>query len=161
MIPLAIFLIPFLEIWVAVAAVGRFGFMNCFFWWLISLILGLGILRTAGLRVSVGVAQAVRRGEVPAAAAIDGALIAIAGALLLLPGFISDGIGLFLLLPPFRILVRRWLVLRGSKAVFSVFAGQRPRPKSSSAEHNSFEDAAHTVIDVEAVDVSAPGYKRD
>ena len=47
---------------------------------------------------------------------LDGMLIAAAGALIVLPGFVSDVLGLLLLLPPIRALVRqrilRWAALR-------------------------------------------------
>ena len=43
---------------------------------------------------------------------MDGALVLFGGALLLTPGFLSDILGVFLLLPPTRALVRAVLVRR-------------------------------------------------
>jgi UPF0716 protein FxsA len=40
----------------------------------------------------------------------DGALIGLAGLLILVPGVVSDLLGLLLVLPPSRALARRWLV---------------------------------------------------
>jgi UPF0716 protein FxsA len=48
----------------------------------------------------------VSRGEVPTNEIIDGFLVLFGGALLLTPGFVSDLLGLVLLLPPTRALVR-------------------------------------------------------
>ena len=51
----------------------------------------------------------MRAGEIPAAEAVDGALIAGAGLLLIVPGFVTDVIGLLLLAPPLRWPARRWV----------------------------------------------------
>ncbi len=59
---------------------------------------------------------AVRAGRPPARETIDGALVIFGGALLLTPGFLTDVLGLVLLLPPTRAVIRalisRRLVLR-------------------------------------------------
>jgi UPF0716 protein FxsA len=49
-------------------------------------------------------------------------LIAAAGVLIVLPGFVSDGLGLLLLLPPIRALVRRQLLRSASRRVPARFA---------------------------------------
>jgi UPF0716 protein FxsA len=86
----------------------------------------IGALETIGLLVAVSVAGAYlakreglavwrrflrerEEGKVPAAAVVDGALILLGGALLLAPGFVTDELGLLLLLPPTRALFRAWL----------------------------------------------------
>jgi UPF0716 protein FxsA len=56
--------------------------------------------------------RALAEGRVPGREVIDGALVIFGGALLLTPGFLSDFLGLILLLPPTRALVRRVLVAR-------------------------------------------------
>lgn len=60
---------------------------------------GLGVLRRAQARM--------RSGEVPGKELTDGVFIMLAGALLLTPGFITDFLGVLLLLPPVRAGVRR------------------------------------------------------
>jgi UPF0716 protein FxsA len=81
----------------------------------LALVLGAGIVgaavaRLQGWRAAMRVRQQLIRGVLPAAEVFDGLLIAVAGGLLLLPGVISDVLGLALLLPPTRALVRRALV---------------------------------------------------
>jgi UPF0716 protein FxsA len=49
-------------------------------------------------------------GRVPAREVLDGALVIFGGAFLITPGFISDFLGLLLLIPPTRAVVRRILV---------------------------------------------------
>jgi UPF0716 protein FxsA len=57
-------------------------------------------------------------GRPPAREVLDGALVIFGGALLLAPGFLTDILGLLLLLPPTRAFVRAALVRRaGSRLV--------------------------------------------
>ncbi len=60
---------------------------------------GLGVLRRARARM--------RNGEVPGKEITDGVFILFAGALLLTPGFLTDVMGILLLLPPVRSGIRR------------------------------------------------------
>ncbi|MDQ3574319.1 MAG: FxsA family protein [Actinomycetota bacterium] len=60
---------------------------------------GVGVLRRARARM--------RSGEVPGAELTDGVFIIFAGALLLTPGFVTDVVGVLLLLPPVRSGLRR------------------------------------------------------
>ena len=50
---------------------------------------------------------ALAQGRVPTVEVADGAMILLAGALLLTPGFLSDVVGILLLLPPTRAMARR------------------------------------------------------
>ena len=59
---------------------------------------GFGVVRRAQARMNMG--------EVPGREMVDGVLILFAGALLLTPGFLTDIVGVLLLLPPVRAGVR-------------------------------------------------------
>jgi UPF0716 protein FxsA len=74
---------------------------------------------------------------------LDGGLVIFGGALLLTPGFISDILGLLLLLPPTRALVRMLIVRRfAHRMVVSMTA---PRPQAGRAY-----DVEGTAVDVDA-----------
>ena len=70
-------------------------------------LLGAWLLRSQGRAVWRRFNDAIRAGRVPHSEVIDGVLIIFGGAFLITPGFITDVIGLILLLPPTRSLVRR------------------------------------------------------
>ena len=70
---------------------------------------GAWIVKHQGIGVLGRIRREVAAGEVPTASLIDGALIGVAGVLLLAPGFVTDAFGLLLLLPPVRALVRTGL----------------------------------------------------
>ena len=70
-------------------------------------LLGAWLLRSQGRAVWRRFNDAIRAGRVPHGEVIDGVLIIFGGAFLITPGFITDIIGLILLVPPTRALVRR------------------------------------------------------
>jgi UPF0716 protein FxsA len=70
-------------------------------------LLGAWLLRSQGRAVWNRFNAAVGAGRVPHNEVIDGVLIIFGGAFLITPGFLSDIVGVFLLLPPTRALIRR------------------------------------------------------
>jgi UPF0716 protein FxsA len=64
------------------------------------------LVKREGLGVVRRIQTAVQGGRVPGKELADGALIVFAGALLITPGFLSDLLGIALLLPPVRAVIR-------------------------------------------------------
>jgi UPF0716 protein FxsA len=78
----------------------------------LSLVFGTGLLgaylaRREGLRTLAEIRRQLSQGLVPADPLLDGALILLAGALLLAPGVVTDITGLLVLLPGVRAAIRR------------------------------------------------------
>jgi UPF0716 protein FxsA len=67
---------------------------------------GAWLVKREGLGVLRRIQTTVDRGKVPTRELVDGALIMLAGALLVTPGFLSDFVGILLLLPPTRAVLR-------------------------------------------------------
>lgn len=63
---------------------------------------GVGILQRQGLTMLVRTQEAVMRGEPPVGAMVDGGMMVLAGGLLIMPGLITDTLGLLLLIPAVR-----------------------------------------------------------
>ena len=119
---MAIFLIallivwPIAEIYVMVLVSGALGF----FWMLtlifVSAVAGMLVLRHRGRAHWRRFRGAVGERRPPTREAFDGAMITSGALLLIIPGFISSALGLLLLFPPTRFLVRI--------AAFALFAGR-------------------------------------
>src|SRR5438552_14519879 len=75
----------------------------------LSALAGAAILRHQGFAVGRRLRAEVERGELPVAAAFDGACIFLAGLLLIVPGFITDLVAVLLLVPALRGLLRAGL----------------------------------------------------
>ena len=102
---------------------------------LASAVAGAVLLRRQGVAALTRMRAEAAAGRVPAAALLDGAAVAVAALLMILPGLVTDAIGLILFVPA----VRGWL-------------GRRLRTRLAThlaAERRSAEPAHATVVDLE------------
>ncbi|HEX5955907.1 MAG TPA: FxsA family protein [Solirubrobacterales bacterium] len=123
-------------------------------WWTIALlvadaILGSMLARAQGRAVWLRFNEALQAGRAPAREVMDGALVLFGGALLLTPGFLSDILGIVLLLPPTRALVRAILVRRfAGRMVASMTAGPGVRgPDARQPRGRQAYDVEGTAVD--------------
>lgn len=79
--------------------------------------LGSWLIRREGGKAIRRVQTELGQGRVPAEALLDGFCIAVAGAFLITPGVLTDSIGLLLLFPPSRALMRAYLVRRFTRSI--------------------------------------------
>ena len=91
-----------LEIFVFIEVGSAIGAWSTIALILLSAIVGVSLVRVQGLKMLLEAQRKMQLGEPPAREMLGGTLIALSGALLILPGFVSDLIGLLLLLPPVR-----------------------------------------------------------
>ncbi len=96
----------------------------------IDSIVGWLLLKSQGRAVWRRFSETMAAGRVPHREVVDGAMVIFGGAFLITPGFITDIIGMLLLLPPTRALARRLVlrVLGGRVAISVAGAATRRRP---------------------------------
>jgi UPF0716 protein FxsA len=75
-------------------------------------LLGSVLLRSQGRTVWRRFNEALAAGRLPHREVVDGVLVIFGGAFLITPGFLTDIVGLTLLLPPSRAVARRMLMRR-------------------------------------------------
>ena len=89
-------------------------------------VLGSLLLRAQGRSVWGRFNTALAEGKIPHREVIDGVLVIFGGAFLITPGFLTDIVGMVLLIPPTRALVRRLVVRRlGRRIVVSTTTRSR------------------------------------
>ena len=88
-------------------------------------ILGSVLMRSQGRTAWRRFNETVAAGKVPAREVLDGALVIFGGLLLLTPGFITDFLGILLLIPPTRALVRAALARRLTHRMVASMSGPR------------------------------------
>ncbi len=110
-------LMPLLELWLLFQLSGVVGFSTTIAVVLLTCMVGAALARWQGWLTLFRIQTDLRAGKMPAKAMGDGVLILVAGVLLITPGVITDIIGLSLLLPPVRIIVRKGLQLWLAKHV--------------------------------------------
>ncbi|MFS0556595.1 FxsA family protein [Brevibacillus sp. 179-C9.3 HS] len=109
-----LFVVAFgLELWGLITIGSWIGGWNTVALVILTGILGAWLARQQGMQVFRMVQHQLARGQMPTDSLIDGVLILIGGILLLLPGFVTDVIGLVFLIPYTRMIIRhllkRWL----------------------------------------------------
>ncbi|ROR29599.1 FxsA family protein [Inmirania thermothiophila] len=106
-------LLPLAEIYVLIRVGGWIGAGWTVLGVVGTAVLGVALLRAQGLATLARAHRALERGELPALELLEGAVLVVAGALLLTPGFITDTLGFLCLVPPLRReLLRRFLASR-------------------------------------------------
>ncbi|MCI0689710.1 MAG: FxsA family protein [Sporichthyaceae bacterium] len=117
----ALFLIvPLLEIFIIIQ-VGRVIGP----WWTVGLLIvesliGAWLIKREGQRAWRALRDSIGTGRLPGRELADAALVLVGGTLLLTPGFVTDIVGFFLVLPPTRPIARRmlsWFINRRAVAV--------------------------------------------
>jgi UPF0716 protein FxsA len=73
--------------------------------------LGAYLVRSQGFRIVTRIREELAQGRLPAAQLMDGALVLVGGMLLLTPGFFTDFLGIFFLIPLTRKLIKAWIGL--------------------------------------------------
>jgi UPF0716 protein FxsA len=96
---LLLLLFPVLELFVLVKVGMSIGFLPTFLLVVAGSMLGVFVVRVAGVATALSARQSLARGELPAQQMLDGLMMTIGGGLLVLPGFISDVLGLLFLMP--------------------------------------------------------------
>jgi UPF0716 protein FxsA len=122
--------VPSLEIFVLIEVGGTVGLFNTLAIVFITAAIGAYLLRSQGLGVLHRVQQNLAANQLPVNELFDGAFLLIAGVLLLTPGFVTDGVGFLLFMPPIRKLLRHIIVRRFTKAGRpQVWTSAEPRPQ--------------------------------
>lgn len=101
--------LPIVELYVIIRVGQEIGALYTIALLLVISIVGAWLAKREGLGVWRRINELVQAGKVPGVELVDAFLILLAGALLLTPGFITDVLAIFLLLPPSRAVVRRTL----------------------------------------------------
>ena len=109
---LAFTIIPVSEIYILIAIGGQIGILPSIGLVILTGIVGASLARSQGLQTLGRIRDSFQQGVVPGEELLNALLIAIAGIVLLTPGFLTDAAGLFLLIPATRTLCRDWLKRR-------------------------------------------------
>jgi UPF0716 protein FxsA len=148
--------VPIAELYVLIQIGQAIGILPTIALLILDSILGAALMRSQGRAAWMRFNAALAEGRVPGREVLDGALVIFGGALLLTPGFLSDILGVILLLPPTRAIVRTVLVRRfggcivagatsGVQArmgrMFTFDAGTRPGPASRRRPSPPLDDA--------------------
>ena len=105
--------VPFLELYIILEVVGpALGAPLTILLLAVDSIVGAMLFKSQGRSVWRRFNTTLSEGRVPHREVIDGVLVIFGGAFLITPGFLSDIVGVLLLVPPTRAVVRRLVARR-------------------------------------------------
>lgn len=136
-------LMPLVELYFIVQVGQEIGVLPTVASLLIISLVGTSLVKREGLRVYRQFTSTVRSGHEPTREIVHGVCILAAGVFLLAPGFISDVIGIVLLLPPTRAFIAR-IAVRKARRITSVID---VRHSGNRVERRGYLPRAGDVVD--------------
>lgn len=135
--------LPLIELALLIKVGGLIGI-----WWTLAVIFatalaGSAVLYDQGFAVMRRTHAAMARGEPPIGPMVDGVFLAVAGMLLILPGFIGDVLGLLLLIPPLRRFLARAFftsVLGNADVEFEMRTSTQTQTRQSARQGDAYPD---------------------
>ncbi|HRO16088.1 MAG TPA: FxsA family protein [Paracoccus sp. (in: a-proteobacteria)] len=139
--------LPIVEIALFIQVGGLIGFWPTMALVILAAVGGSWLMRRQGAAALADLQGAFREFRDPTAPLAHGALILLAGALMVTPGFFSDILGILLLIPP----VRRWVIRQIGARLSVVRVGfgtaQEFRSGPDARADDGIIDADYVVID--------------
>ena len=118
-----IFGFALLEVLVLAKVAGLIGWPITIVATVATALLGSYLFRRQGLETWLRLNQKMQQGEMPGLEMVEGIMLLLGGALLITPGFITDGVGFALLLPTSRRAMARKVMEKGTLQSFTSVQG--------------------------------------
>ena len=142
----AIFVVvPIIEIALFIEVGGFLGLWPTLAIVVLTALAGSALLRAQGFATLETLQNNLRTGGDPISPIAHGALILVAGVLLLTPGFFTDTVGLALMIPRVRVWVIKWVASRVKDGSIKVYSNTNAAPRRP--RDDSTLDGDYTVID--------------
>lgn len=122
--------LPLVEFSLLWQLAGGFGLGPTLLLVLVTGVVGAWLARVQGVMTLLRVQREMASGKMPADALFDGALILVAGAVLITPGILTDLFGFCLLIPPIRFVVKQGLMAWAKRNVRVEVSSFAPPPSS-------------------------------
>jgi UPF0716 protein FxsA len=145
---LIVVLVPIIEIGLFIQVGGAIGLWPTLLIVILTAFVGTSLMRAQGIMTLNRLQNSLSDGTNPADPIAQGAMILVAGVLLLTPGFFTDAMGFALLIPPVRVLIIKWASSRISSGGFSFATSTRNHPQDPAASGHVI-DGEYSVADDE------------
>ena len=144
---LILILLPVIEISLFIYVGGMIGPGLTIVLIIASAMLGLSIMRRQGVTVVASAQRAQAEGRAPVAEVGNGIAILLAGLLLLIPGFLTDALGLVLLLQPIRSLIFETVLVLLLPALFAGFGMTANKSPTAREQDDGIIEGDFTIND--------------
>jgi len=137
--------VPIVEIGLFIQVGGAIGLWPTVAIVVLTALAGTVLMRAQGIMTLNRLQNSLAEGTNPTDPMAQGAMILVAGVLLLTPGFFTDALGFALLLPPVRVAIMRWASSRITAS--SVSFSSNTRSENSSRSNGQTINADYSVLD--------------
>ena len=141
---LVFFSIPIVEMYLLIEVAKRIEALPTILLVMLTAVLGVSLIRQQGLSTLTKGIRRLNQAEIPAAEIIEGVLLAVAGAFLITPGFLTDFIGFMIIIPITRRITALMLLKR-----MAVRANFRTNGSDFGGGSNKTRDTSGSVIEGE------------
>lgn len=150
--PVLFIVIPLLELYLIIKVGSYIGAMWTVFIVIMTAVIGIQLLRIQGFSTLMRAQQNMVRGAMPAMEMMEGIVLAVGGALLITPGFITDTLGFLCLIPVTRRALINYFIARSGVIMSTFQSGQRHRqspPLDPGSPHDTGDKPGGRTIEGE------------
>lgn len=108
--PVLFVVVPLIELYLIIKVGGMIGALWTVVLVLLTAVIGVQLLRYQGFSTLNRARQSMQMGQLPAMEMLEGIALAVGGALLITPGFLTDTLGFLCLIPATRRAMIRWIM---------------------------------------------------
>ena len=141
--PILFIVIPLVELYLIIEVGSRIGAIWTILLVLATAVIGVNLLRLQGLNTLNRARNTMAMGGLPATEMMEGMALAVGGALLITPGFITDSLGFLCLIPITRRALIRYIMKRSSIQMRTAHPGRPPhtdeQPKTGRIIEGEYE----------------------
>jgi UPF0716 protein FxsA len=152
--------VPIAEIALFIEVGGLIGLWPTLATVVVTALVGTTLVRQQGLAALTRARASLERDRFPVEEVLTGVCLLVAGALLLTPGFLTDAIGLALLIPPLRLAIGgavvRYLERSGRFTVHTAATGPGPGPSAGGGPRRGPDGSPIIEGEFEEVDPDHP-----
>ncbi|MCG6939429.1 MAG: FxsA family protein [Gammaproteobacteria bacterium] len=138
--PILFIVIPLVELYFIIVVGEMIGAFWTIVLVLLTAVIGVNLLRIQGMSTLTRAQQTMAQGQIPAMEMMEGVALAVAGVLLITPGFITDSIGFLCLIPATRKAIIKFLMARAT--VHTSYGGRSASWRSSQDQHRDQNGSA-------------------
>ncbi|WP_317930637.1 FxsA family protein [Halioxenophilus sp. WMMB6] len=135
-----LFIYLVLEFWLMVAVGTHIGALAVVLITLATAAIGLSLVQRQGLATLAQAQEKMNKGESPAGEMVSGLALFLGGLLLLIPGFISDGVGILLMIPGLRMWLARRMLGPITRSSFTRFRFHGSQYQNGRTFEGEFEE---------------------
>jgi len=151
--PLLFIIIPVIEIYLLIEVGSRIGALWTVMLVIATAVIGVNLLRFQGLSTLSRAQISMSQGVMPAMEMMEGLCLAVGGALLITPGFMTDSIGFICLIPVTRRALIRYIMANATMKMGGVHTDQSFY--TSTHEQQSHTHQQHSQTDDDQKNVSS------